>query len=150
MIGGKINATGMTGFVNEKRTRSQWGQWRRERRRERERGVRTCLSARCVNASIRRAACLRLSVCVFAFSSTPSLRDTKPLPSLSSLREGASEAERNSPGRWPGLSAPSQTGRRAGGWWWCTTVLTRWRGHPGNHVEDHTHTHITCPIHTLT
>lgn len=31
MIGEKINATGMTGFVREERTRSQWGQWRREK-----------------------------------------------------------------------------------------------------------------------
>lgn len=28
---GEINATGMIGFVSEGRTKSQWGQWRRER-----------------------------------------------------------------------------------------------------------------------
>lgn len=86
MIGEKINATGMTGFVNEERTRSQWGQWRRER-------VHTCLSARCINASVRSVVYLCLSAYIwvraFAFSQQPCQGLRLPFPDSPRLSEGA-------------------------------------------------------------
>lgn len=77
MIGEKINATGMTGFVSEERTKSQWGQWRREKSANKKIKKCTCLSDGCINACLRMAIylCLSSFVCERVHSS---LRDIPP------------------------------------------------------------------------
>lgn len=63
MIGEKINETGMTGFVNEKRTRSQWGQWRREKSVY----MLKCQVYKCMPVVYL---CLRSCICVWACTLT--------------------------------------------------------------------------------
>lgn len=134
MIGEKINATGMTGFVNEERTRSQWGRWRREKSAY----MLKCQVNKCMREVGRIFVLKHVSMCI-------------QLPVTSGIEiafPGLPQAEWRSmrgwlvvsPCRWWGLSALSQREQWAVGWWWCTREWTRWQGCTGMQMQVWIHT----------
>lgn len=119
MIGKKINATGMTGFVNEERTRSQWGQWRRETNKCHER------KSMHEPGHIFMLKLLRLCERKHAAYKYYYLSSSAWLAV--------------SPCHCWDLSALSLKEWRSAGWWWCTMVWMRWQGHTWNHNQAWVH-----------
>lgn len=115
MRGEKINATGMTGLVSEERTKSQWGQWRRER------------SAHVPKWWLQKmhAGGMVIYLCLSSF-------ECERVPFIC---EGSSLLTRSSPGRCQGLSALELWASRAVGWRWRTTGRMRWWERTGD--RDH-------------
>ncbi len=135
MMGEKINATGMTGFVSEERTRSQWGR----RRREKSAYMLKCQVHRCMREARRIFVFKLMHLCVSRC--IQSLRDIPPSQTLQGWEKGGAMGRLAvSPCRWQGLSALSQRVRWTAGWWWCTRVWMRWQGRTGNHMQAWIHT----------
>lgn len=118
MMGEKINATGLTGFVSEERTRSQWGQWRREKSVY----MLKCRVHKCMRETGRIFVMKLMHLCVSG-----------------SIWGGSVKWLVVSPCRWQGLLALAQTGRWSVEWWWCTRVWMRWQGHTENHTQAWIH-----------